>query len=418
MTTASAYSCPSCGGPLHLEPSSGRLVCDYCDSSYSVDEIESRVDESYTRKQAAKAAADSAWPRYPASLLISSMKGTNALVTVNGVAITADDFERYSRYTDRQFRFSKGIPFGQKNEEADKAWRSCGQKLLVYMVRREEARQALAKLDVKVDPAVLKRVKRDFLENINRPKMKFDSVVAKLGEYGPYLEKLVEEDALLETALRNFSTNSLDTVSDEELAARKAEVVRIVADLSAKNSNTVERAMAARAEVLEGGRMFADVAKERADMAQEQGRFWDVLELAELSATSELAKWLASADTGDISGPLEMEDGLAIVGVMMKSQGPSSEIEGQDVDQYELARMLFKWYDPPEILDDDDEIREIMLEARRQDARVTFFDSLRKEDKIVFPSGDGIFRDKPRGGKHKPKPKQKAKGAKKKGKNK
>ena len=58
MTTASAYSCPSCGGPLHLEPSSGRLVCDYCDSSYSVDEIESRVDESYTRKQADKAAAD------------------------------------------------------------------------------------------------------------------------------------------------------------------------------------------------------------------------------------------------------------------------------------------------------------------------------------------------------------------------
>lgn len=34
------YQCPACTGPLHYAGDSGRLECDYCGNSYSVDEIE------------------------------------------------------------------------------------------------------------------------------------------------------------------------------------------------------------------------------------------------------------------------------------------------------------------------------------------------------------------------------------------
>lgn len=34
------YQCPACTGPLSFDPASGRLACDYCDSSFSVEEIE------------------------------------------------------------------------------------------------------------------------------------------------------------------------------------------------------------------------------------------------------------------------------------------------------------------------------------------------------------------------------------------
>ena len=34
------YQCPACTGPLHFNGATGRLECDYCGSSYSVDEIE------------------------------------------------------------------------------------------------------------------------------------------------------------------------------------------------------------------------------------------------------------------------------------------------------------------------------------------------------------------------------------------
>lgn len=34
------YQCPSCTGPLQFDPATGKLVCEYCGSSYSVEEIE------------------------------------------------------------------------------------------------------------------------------------------------------------------------------------------------------------------------------------------------------------------------------------------------------------------------------------------------------------------------------------------
>ena len=34
------YKCPACTGPLHFVGSSGKLECDYCGSSYTLEEIE------------------------------------------------------------------------------------------------------------------------------------------------------------------------------------------------------------------------------------------------------------------------------------------------------------------------------------------------------------------------------------------
>ena len=52
------YQCPACAGPLRFDPVTGRLVCDYCSSTYSTEEIEALYagkDESAA--QAAQAAA-------------------------------------------------------------------------------------------------------------------------------------------------------------------------------------------------------------------------------------------------------------------------------------------------------------------------------------------------------------------------
>ena len=37
------YKCPACTGPLHFVGASGKLECDYCGSSYSVEESEAIV---------------------------------------------------------------------------------------------------------------------------------------------------------------------------------------------------------------------------------------------------------------------------------------------------------------------------------------------------------------------------------------
>lgn len=52
------YKCPACEGPLHFEPKSGMLECEYCDSQFSVEEIEKRYAEKDAKAAAAKKAED------------------------------------------------------------------------------------------------------------------------------------------------------------------------------------------------------------------------------------------------------------------------------------------------------------------------------------------------------------------------
>ncbi len=47
------YQCPSCGGPLHFDETSGKVVCDYCGSTYDIEEIEKQYASK--EEKAAKA---------------------------------------------------------------------------------------------------------------------------------------------------------------------------------------------------------------------------------------------------------------------------------------------------------------------------------------------------------------------------
>ena len=61
-TEVTNYQCPSCTGPLHFSGESGKLECDYCESSFSVAEIETiyREKEEKAAEQQANAQSKSA----------------------------------------------------------------------------------------------------------------------------------------------------------------------------------------------------------------------------------------------------------------------------------------------------------------------------------------------------------------------
>lgn len=44
-TQVTNYKCPSCGGPLHFDPETQKLKCDYCGTLYNNDEIEKYYEE-------------------------------------------------------------------------------------------------------------------------------------------------------------------------------------------------------------------------------------------------------------------------------------------------------------------------------------------------------------------------------------
>ena len=39
------HKCPACTGPLQFDGASGKLKCEYCDSSFQVEEIEAMYEE-------------------------------------------------------------------------------------------------------------------------------------------------------------------------------------------------------------------------------------------------------------------------------------------------------------------------------------------------------------------------------------
>ena len=59
-TQITNYQCPACTGPLHFDGATGRLKCDYCGSSFTVQEIEALYDDKLDAAEAAGVAAQSA----------------------------------------------------------------------------------------------------------------------------------------------------------------------------------------------------------------------------------------------------------------------------------------------------------------------------------------------------------------------
>ena len=43
--SAANYQCPACGGPLHFVGATGKLQCDYCGSSYSIEQVDAKYGQ-------------------------------------------------------------------------------------------------------------------------------------------------------------------------------------------------------------------------------------------------------------------------------------------------------------------------------------------------------------------------------------
>lgn len=50
-TRITNYQCPACTGPMHFDGQTGKLRCDYCDSTYTVEEIEALFEEKNERAE-------------------------------------------------------------------------------------------------------------------------------------------------------------------------------------------------------------------------------------------------------------------------------------------------------------------------------------------------------------------------------
>ena len=124
-TQVTNYQCPACTGPLHFDEQSGKLKCDYCESSFAVEEVEALFAEKNARaeSQTPHEAVSSEWGEDAAKMRAYNCPSCGAeLICDETTAATACPYCGNPAIVPGQFSGNKKpsfiIPFKLTKEQA------------------------------------------------------------------------------------------------------------------------------------------------------------------------------------------------------------------------------------------------------------------------------------------------------------
>lgn len=345
-----------------------------------------------------KAIDPSATPKAKRSpFAIDRLSKETSVLSVNGHNITQGDYRRWLGAKDLLYRLKNKLPVkgeirGKAGENYVKFRNVARVRMVGELVRRELTRQYAVSNNVAATPALVRGCEEKFARALDLPPEKFrESILQKCGSAGAGLiDELIGVDALSAACIRRFATNDLDKVTKEEAAERLRLTHEYNARAEKQNAEQRQRALAAKKEIL-GGKYFADVTERCADLFKEHGKKWETFVLSDFQADEPLGRWLSAAKAGDISDPIDMDDGLAIVGLLRVYE---VTLPGEETKQtqYDTVRCTFYAYDKYQVTEDLDVLAGLMVEERREMAMEELGKKLLGEAKIDFPHGEAIFR--------------------------
>lgn len=338
--------------------------------------------------------------------VIDALSPTSVVARVNGEEITKAEFVAWERARTKTWAMTRGWKPDTSNDDTKKFIRNSRVRALGELVKDVLIAQYAKAEGIEPTEKDVLAQKRKFLRRVKKPKSTFEDVVASFGAAeGEMLGRMLRGDAVTMAVLEHCASNNLHTVSAQELTNRLEFVREWNARADETNAAVRARAAKAKAEILAGA-YFADVAKKYADFLPEQGEKWNTFYLDEFEGDDQLGQWLARAEPGDISDPIDLEDGISIVGLVSKLESPLSVSNKPPVYAYEVVRCPFYAYEKQEDFGDNEKaIVEDILERRRQLAMRELHDRLVESAKIEFPCGNNLFY--PQGEKKKPKAKKK-----------
>lgn len=349
--------------------------------------------------------------------LIDRMPGTGVVVRVNGKDITKKEFADWESLRVKIWAYANGKPLDGKSDDVRRFKSGNRTRVIAELIKRELIQEYAKGNGIVVPEERMRAAERKFMKSIRKPKVKLDSLAAKFGDEGlAQLKEAVAADALTGVVLEKFSTNDITKVTEEEITNRVEFVKKWNDEADRKNAVAREKAAKAKAEILAGAK-FADVAAKYSEYCPEFGNTWESVRLDEFEGDDPLLKWLVGAKVGDISDPIDLDDGISIVGLKMAYEAEPAEDGKPAVMEYELVRCCFYAYEKQEVIEDRKELVDDMLELRREAAMEELRQKLTSSAQIEFPSGQNLFyaeKKKPanakakskKGGKPKPKAKK------------
>ena len=334
---------------------------------------------------------------------------TSVVVRVDGEEITKADVLAWWNARVKMFSAGRGLSLDSK--EAKRFRGAVRDRSFAELVRNAMIRSYALKHGIKPRPDRIKAAEKRIMTELRKPKSSFQSFSKSMGPAeGTMFVNMIHADALSEAVVETLTTNDIYHVTEEEFTNR-VEFIRVTNERTdATNKIIRARAAKARQEILDGA-YFSDVANKYADFNPEQGEKWRQVQLDEFDGDHPLCVWLARSEVGAISEPMDLEDGISIIGLKMKYPGEVAPDGNMTPETYELVRCAFHAFDRIEDYGGDREsIVSEMLEERRNETMLVLRGILEKECKIEFPSGNDLFKPLKKKKAKAGKPEKKAKG--------
>ena len=321
---------------------------------------------------------------------IHELRLSDPVLYVNGEKITKRDFEELLLLRDRIWRIRQNEAPEASEQDLDAFRMHVGDSMLIELIHRAMFRQYAKEIGVEPPQEKVEVAAVELLKLLGRP----NSTVEKLanligGDAGELFRKIPYVDAQDAMLRQSVTTNDLDNVSDAEMKRRVEFVKRFDANAEAMNERAKERLLAAKKRILSGADIAEEAKKIFDTVHPEYAKKWGRFEIQEFPADEDLHKWLLTAKAGDISDPLDLEDGIAIVKVIEKGKGEAPE-GITPPDAFTLVRCTVKALEKMRY-QSPDEMRRQLLFWKRQEAQQKLGTMLTAKAVIEYPNGTNLF---------------------------
>lgn len=322
---------------------------------------------------------------------IDSLAEKDVIFRVNGEKVTKRDFLDLQRLQDRMYRLQNGIPFEEASAKVEWHVKANEQRVPEQLMKEVLVRQEARRLGLKPTAAEVTNYAAPVLDNLKTSSLGVDGTARRIGgREGLFFVRLLKFGVLQDKLLQMSDVDNLMSVTAQEITNRIEFVRTFNANADKMNRLAREKLLAAKKEILSGAK-FREVAKRDAEVHPEYGEKWATVELGELTGEreQELKKWLRTAKVGDISSPMDLDDGLAVIGLVWKGEG-EVPANMQPPMLYTLVRCtMYAREHLPDLTPAETEVQ--LREWKRKEALRALGKRLMDGAALEFPNGTNFF---------------------------
>ena len=142
---------------------------------------------------------------------------------------------------------------------------------------------------------------------------------------------------------------------------------------------------------IKAGADFAAVAKKYSEVPEE-GELWGEYFLEEISENPRLVEWVKTAKPNDVSGILELDDGVAIVKVLARhlEDVPAGEEYEERREVWRLVRIARRFFETTDDMTRP-EIFQMLTNYRNKKIQKKVGEAIMKEAVVEWPHGTNLF---------------------------